>query len=59
MILDHTHHQEWLKDSSLDLDTATAMLRPYSQRLRLSPVSRFVNSPANDSPQCISPISQA
>jgi putative SOS response-associated peptidase YedK len=59
MILDRAHHQEWLKASSLDLDTATAMLRPSLQRLRLSPVSRFVNSPANDSPQCISPISQA
>ena len=59
MILDRTHHQEWLKASSLDLDTATAILRPISQRLRSSPVSRFVNSPANDSPQCISPISQA
>ena len=59
MILDRTHHQEWLKASSLDLDTATAMLRPNPQRLRSSPVSRFVNSPANDSPQCISPISQA
>ncbi len=59
MILDRAHHQEWLKASSLDLDTATAMLRPSLQRLCLSPVSRFVNSPANDSAQCISPISQA
>tara|TARA_B100000686_G_C16495086_1_gene814105 strand:+ start:137 stop:820 length:684 start_codon:yes stop_codon:yes gene_type:complete len=58
VILDRTYHQAWLKASSLSLDAATAMLRPSSRRLRLSPVSRFVNSPANDSPQCISPISQ-
>ena len=56
VILQRTHHREWLKASSLDLDAATAMLTSYSQPLHLAPVSRFVNSPANDSPQCISPI---
>ena len=56
VILERTHHREWLKASSLDLDAATAMLTSYSQPLHLAPVSRFVNSPANDSPQCISPI---
>jgi len=56
VILQRTHHREWLKASSLDLDAATAMLTNYSQPLHLAPVSRFVNSPANDSPQCISPI---
>jgi len=58
VILDRAHHQEWLKASPLDLDTATAMLAMPSQPLHVSPVSRFVNSPANDGPQCISPISQ-
>ena len=56
VILQRTHHREWLKASSLNLDAATAMLTNYSQPLHLAPVSRFVNSPANDSPQCISPI---
>ena len=56
VILERTHHREWLKASSLNLDAATAMLTSYSQPLHLAPVSRFVNSPANDSPQCISPI---
>ena len=56
VILERTHHREWLKASSLDLDAATAMLTNYSQPLHLAPVSRFVNSPANDSPQGISPI---
>ncbi|HCX86756.1 MAG TPA: hypothetical protein DG761_01885 [Gammaproteobacteria bacterium] len=58
LILERTHHQEWLKASSLDLDTATAMLETCPQPLHLSPVSRFVNSPANDGPECISPIPQ-
>jgi len=34
------------------------LLRPYpSDRMEAYPVSRYVNSPANDSPQCIEPIS--
>jgi len=56
VILQRTHHREWLKASSLDLDAATAMLTSYSQPLHLAPVSRFVNSPARCTGDCHSPI---
>ena len=59
LILNPEHHETWLDASSLDLDTAAEMLRPNTNTMRLSPVSRFVNSPNNDSPQCIAPISEA
>jgi len=59
LILNPEHHETWLNPSSLDLDAAIEMLQPTTNVMRLSAVSRFVNSPANDSPQCIAPISQA
>ena len=59
LILTPEHHETWLDASSLDLDTAAEMLRPPANAMRLFAVSRFVNSPNNDSPQCIAPISQA
>jgi putative SOS response-associated peptidase YedK len=33
-----------------------AMLRPYEKELSVTPVSRIVNSPANNGPQCIAPL---
>jgi putative SOS response-associated peptidase YedK len=59
LILNPEHHEAWLNPSSLNLDTVAEMLRPPTNAMRLSAVSRFVNSPNNDSPQCIAPISQA
>ena len=59
LILNREHHEAWLNPSSLDLDTAIEMLQPTTNVMRLSAVSRFVNSPNNDSPQCIAPISEA
>ena len=59
LILTPEHHETWLDASSLDLDIAAEMLRPPANAMRLFAVSRFVNSPNNDSPQCIAPISQA
>jgi len=59
LILNPEHHETWLNPSSLDLDAAIEMLQPTTNVMRLSAVSRFVNSPANDSPQCIAPISEA
>ena len=59
LILTPEHHETWLDASSLDLDIAVEMLRPPANAMRLFAVSRFVNSPNNDSPQCIAPISQA
>ena len=59
LILNPEHHETWLNPSSLDLDAAIEMLQPTTNVMRLSAVSRFVNSPNNDSPQCIAPISEA
>jgi putative SOS response-associated peptidase YedK len=45
----------------LDNETPTAsllqLLRPYQGRLTLYPVSRRVNSPLHDDPECIKPVS--
>ena len=59
LILKPEHHETWLDAPSLDLDTATEMLRPTANAMRMSAVSQFVNSPSNDGDQCIAPISQA
>jgi len=56
VILDREHHQQWLDESSQSLDTIAAMLRPYEKELSVTPVSRIVNSPANNGPQCIAPL---
>ena len=56
VILDREHHQPWLDGSSQSLESIVAMLRPYEKELSVTPVSRIVNSPANNGPQCIAPL---
>jgi len=56
VILDREHHQQWLDESSQSSGTIVAMLRPYEKELSVTPVSRIVNSPANNGPQCIAPL---
>jgi putative SOS response-associated peptidase YedK len=56
VILDGDHHRQWLETSPLTLDTAGAMLRACEKPMRLTPVSRFVNNPANNGPQCATPV---
>ena len=44
----------WLDSSCTDRAELLAILTPYTEgHLEAAPVSRLVNSPANDSPQCI------
>jgi putative SOS response-associated peptidase YedK len=46
----------WINPKS-EVDDLLRLLRPYdSDELETIPVSRAVNSPANDSPECITPI---
>ena len=46
-------------DSATPLTDALALLKPFeSADLECHEVSRFVNSPANDSPECIQPVSR-
>lgn len=56
VILDREHHQQWLDRSLQSLSAIVAMLRPYEKDLSVTPVSRIVNSPANNGPQCIAPL---
>ena len=56
VILDREHHQQWLDRSLQSLSAIVAMLRPYEKDLSATPVSRIVNSPANNGPQCIAPL---
>ena len=56
VILDREHHQQWLDRSLQSLRAIVAMLRPYEKDLSVTPVSRIVNSPANNGPQCIAPL---
>ena len=56
LILHRDHHAKWLAGSKLTEDEAQSMLQPYPGGLRLTPVSRFVNSPANNSAECIRPM---
>jgi putative SOS response-associated peptidase YedK len=47
---------EWL-DSSTSVSRALALLEPYEGKdLECHEVSRYVNSPVNDSPECIAPV---
>jgi putative SOS response-associated peptidase YedK len=47
-------------DRKTPLHTAIGLLRPYERTdLRYYEVSRFVNSPANDTPECIAPALRA
>ncbi|MGI9043780.1 MAG: SOS response-associated peptidase [Gemmatimonadaceae bacterium] len=46
-------------DSATPLTEALTLLKPFeSEDLECHEVSRFVNSPANDSPECIQPVSR-
>ena len=53
LILNKTEHKEWLSDGRLDANTEAAIIQPSCQEMKLKPVSRYVNAPANNGPQCI------
>jgi len=47
----------WLDSENQDTDSLRGMLKPYPFReMEAYEVSRFVNSPANNSPKCIEPV---
>ena len=54
VILDRTTMWDWL-DPLASPVALKAMLIPYTGPLEAYPVSRAVNTPANDSPECIKP----
>ena len=68
MLLEEIHHRmpvilpqdayaEWLSPDERSADTLQSLLIPYpDEEMEAYPVSRFVNRPMNDSPECIVPL---
>ncbi|MCP4664326.1 MAG: SOS response-associated peptidase [bacterium] len=57
VILDPRHYPLWFDPQVEDSGRLAAVLGPYDDaEMELTPVSRLVNSPANDVPQCVAPI---
>lgn len=57
VILPKTAYKPWLDSSNQDLDELVALLQPYpADKMLAYPVSPLVNSPRNNSPECIQAI---
>lgn len=57
VILPQSAYEEWLTPGEKAAKDLNALLAPYpASEMQAFPVSTFVNSPANDSPQCIQTI---
>lgn len=58
VILDETDYDLWLSADELPSQALQPMLRPYdAASMDVYEVSKIVNSPANDTPECIAPAS--
>lgn len=56
VIVPPARHAEWLDPQNQQLDRLAALLAPYPAReMEAYAVSRLVNAPANNSPECIAP----
>lgn len=49
----------WLDPSLHDRPALEALLRPHAEALEAYPVSKVVNAPANDVPECLQPLADA
>ena len=57
VILPQDAYAEWLAPNQQSTDTLQPLLVPYPDaEMEAYPVSRFVNRPTNDSPECIAPF---
>ena len=57
VILDRKHEDDWLDPQQHDTDFLATLLKPYpAEELEAYPVSRTVNNPANDVPQCVESV---
>ena len=57
VILPQDAYAEWLASDEQSADVLQPLLTPYSdEEMEAYPVSRFVNRPINDSPECIAPF---
>ena len=60
VILEPEVIETWLNPEIQDTDQLEEVLKQgYVKDLKSYPVSRFVNSPANNNPACIEPLTQA
>lgn len=59
VILSAEHWQLWLDQGHFDAQQLQALLKPYAGKdLELNAVNRTVNSPSNDSADCVAPAAQ-
>lgn len=57
VILDEKDFDRWLDRDYKDTKTLNDLLKPYpARKMKAYPVSRLVNSPANDVPACLVPV---
>ena len=57
MILPAEAYAAWLAPDEQSADTLQPLLVPYpGVEMEAYPVSRFVNRPANNAPECIAPV---
>ena len=57
VILPAEAYQTWLEPGEQNLEGLAPLLKPYpAEQMIAYPVSTLVNSPANDLPQCITPV---
>ena len=57
VILDRADYARWLDPRMNDPELLKAFLRPFpSEKMAAYPVSRLVNSPSNDAPECLAPL---
>jgi putative SOS response-associated peptidase YedK len=57
VILPTNLYDMWLTPGEMDPDRLIPLLKPYTERnLRAYPVSKLVNNPKYDTPECIQPI---
>jgi putative SOS response-associated peptidase YedK len=60
VILDRDDYEQWLDPGVKEPSTLTELLKPFAaNRMRSYPVSRLVNSPKNDKPECIVEVALA
>lgn len=57
VILPAVHYDAWLDPANRDVEGLQALLGPFpAAEMTAYPVSRYVNSPRNEGPECVSPV---
>jgi putative SOS response-associated peptidase YedK len=60
VIIPKRRHKTWLDPENQDVAKVVALLAPFpAEKLEAYEVSRLVNTPANNSPECIAPLVEA